>query len=369
MGLARSWGAGELGACVTDGPWIESSNAKQLKLSKTGHHLKSARRMSARGQKRNTQPEHQSRWLGNHPGRTLLRIGAAVGSIWIVGSVLSTLWPEADRIAPVLPSADAPSSLAPLPSRPITVLVVGIDANGINDPVNGAAPTGPANADSLMLIRVQTDEPLRILQLPTELGVNLPGSDTMQPMASSYRRGGVALTSDVVSKVVGLPDGEPSRYVVMPRRALRALVDGLGDVDVRLSQTLRHKDRSQDFSVNLQAGRQTLNGAQAEQLARFRPDPLKEQERRQRQQSLMRAIHEQLEQPDSILVLPGLVSELSSQVETDLSTKEWLSLTAAALTSQKPPVFTTLPLAPRAGEQPLRQIKANAKQPLWPIQN
>ena len=325
--------------------------------------------MPARGPNQTTQTGKKRRWLGNHPGRTLLRIGVTVGSIWLVGAGFSVLWPKADRVAPDLPSADTPASLAPLPSRPVTVLVVGIDANGINDRVNRAAPKGPANADSLMLIRVEADQPLHILQLPTELGVNWPGSKTMQPLASSYRQGGVALTSDVVSEVVGLPDGEPSRYVVMPRQALRALVDGLGDVDVSLNQTLSHKDRSQNFSVNLQAGRQTLNGAQAEQLARFRPDPLKEGERRQRQQTLVRAIHEQLEQPNTILVLPGLVNEINAQVETDLSIKEWLSLTAAALTSQTPPVISTLPLAPRAGDQPLRQIKANAKRPLWPPQN
>jgi len=369
MGLARSWGAGEVGACVTDGPCLEAPNAKQLKLSKTGQPLKSARLMPGQGPNHNSQNNNPRRWLGKHPARTLLRIGAAVGSVWIVGTALATLWPKVDRVAPALPAADDPSSLAPLPSQPVTVLVVGIDANGINDPVNRAAPRGPANADSLMLMRVQTNKPLQILQLPTELGVNLPGSTTMQPLASSYRRGGIALTSDLISRVVGLPDGEPSRYVVMPRRALRALVDGLGDVEVRLNQTLSHNDTSQNFSVNLQAGRQTLNGAQAEQLARFRPDPLKEQERREHQQSLVLAIHEQLKQPNAVLLLPGLVNDLKAQVETDLSTTEWLSLAAAVLAHQQPPVISTLPLAPRAGEQPLRQIKAGAKRPLWPPQD
>ena len=179
----------------------------------------------------------------------------------------------------------------------------------------------------------------------------------------------MALTADVVADVVGLPEGEPSRFVVMPRKALRHLVNGLGDVDVRLDQTLTHQDKRQNYSVNLQAGRQTLNGAQAEQLARFRPDPLNNHERRLRQQWLMAAIHDQLQQPNAILVLPGLVNELSAQVETDLNQQEWLSLAAAALSSDQPPVVSTLPLAPRAGEQPLRQLKADASAPLWPKQN
>lgn len=308
-------------------------------------------------------------WLGPKPLRTVLRIGAAVGSVWIVGAALTAIWPVADRVAPALPSSDEPDSLAPYPNQPVTVMVVGVDANGIGDPINRAAPSGPANADSVMLIRVEALKPLQILQMPTELGVNLPGINTMQPLASSYRQGGVALTADVVADVVGLPEGEPSRFVVMPRKALRHLVNGLGDVDVRLDQTLTHQDKRQNYSVNLQAGRQTLNGAQAEQLVRFRPDPLNNHERRLRQQWLMAAIHDQLQQPNAILVLPGLVNELSAQVETDLNQQEWLSLAAAALSSDQPPVVSTLPLAPRAGEQPLRQLKADASAPLWPKQN
>ena len=308
-------------------------------------------------------------WLGPKPLRTVLRIGAAVGSVWIVGAALTAIWPVADRVAPALPSADEPDSLAPYPNQPVTVMVVGVDANGIGDPINRAAPSGPANADSVMLIRVEALKPLQILQMPTELGVNLPGINTMQPLASSYRQGGVALTADVVADVVGLPEGEPSRFVVMPRKALRHLVNGLEDVDVRLDQTLTHQDKRQNYSVNLQAGRQTLNGAQAEQLARFRPDPLNNHERRLRQQWLMAAIHDQLQQPNAILVLPGLVNELSAQVETDLNQQEWLSLAAAALSSDQPPVVSILPLAPRAGEQPLRQLKADASAPLWPKQN
>ena len=308
-------------------------------------------------------------WLGPKPLRTVLRIGAAVGSVWIVGAALTAIWPVADRVAPALPSADEPDSLAPYPNQPVTVMVVGVDANGIGDPINRAAPSGPANADSVMLIRVEALKPLQILQMPTELGVNLPGINTMQPLATSYRQGGVALTADVVADVVGLPEGEPSRFVVMPRKALRHLVNGLGDVDVRLDQTLTHQDKRQNYSVNLQAGRQTLNGAQAEQLVRFRPDPLNNHERRLRQQWLMAAIHDQLQQPNAILVLPGLVNELSTQVETDLNQQEWLSLAAAALSSDQPPVVSTLPLAPRAGEQPLRQLKADGSAPLWPKQN
>ena len=322
--------------------------------------------MTAPAPERDPQKGGIQRWLGEKPFRTSLRIGAALAGASIVGLGLASLWPKADRIAPVLPSANEPTSLAPFPGQPVVVMVVGLDSNRINDPVNQAAPLGPANADSVMLIRVEPKKPLRILQVPTELGVNLPGNPTMHPLAKSYRQGGVALTADVVADVVGLEEGEPSRYVVMPRQALRSLVSGLGDVDVRLDQTLVHTDQRQNYSVNLQAGRQTLNGMQAEQLVRFRPNPHNDHERRLRQQWLVRAIHEQLLHPSTMVTLPGLIQDIEAQVQSNLSTQEWLSLTAAILSNDQPPVITTLPLASRAGEQRLRQVKPDAPSPLWP---
>lgn len=308
------------------------------------------------------------RWLGQHPTRTALRIGTTVVAVGLVGAALSLVWPEADRVAADVPSAEDPTSLAPFPSRPVTVLVVGVDADRVVDSINHAAPHGAPNADSLMLVRIQAQQPLQVLQLPAELAVHLPGRKDMQPLSASYRLGGVALTSDVVRELVGLPADQPERFVVMPRRALRNLVDGLGEVEVTLNQSYSHIDRSQNYKVNLQAGRQTLNGNQAEQLVRFRASPLDEQARRIRQQWLLLAISEQLRQPNAISLLPGLLGEVSSEVNSNLSSGEWLSLAAATLSSNQPPRISTLPLAPRAGKQTLRQLKANASRPLWPDQ-
>lgn len=306
------------------------------------------------------------RWLGSHPFRTILRIAAAAAGASLIAGSLGVIWPKPDPMAAEPPSADDPASLAPLPERPVVVLVVGIDADGINDPTNRAAPRGPANADSLMLLQVSAGEPLLVLQLPTELAVNLPGRTSLQALSDAYRLGGVALTADVIAEVVGLPDGEPDRYVVMPRQALRSLVDGLGEVEVSLNQSYSRKDAAQNYSVNLQAGRQTLNGRQAEQLARHRPDPKNDQARRTRQQRLLRGIHDQLNQPNAIVLLPSVVGEVSSQVETDLTATEMLSLAAAALSSNEPPEISQLNLTPRAGQQVLRELEPDQPLPLWP---
>ena len=83
---------------------------------------------------------------------------------------MATLWPKPDRVAAGAPlSADQPEALAPFPEVPVTVLVIGVDADRLGAASNQAAPKGAANAYALLLLRIDAPEPLQVLQIPTEL--------------------------------------------------------------------------------------------------------------------------------------------------------------------------------------------------------
>ena len=308
-------------------------------------------------------------WLGDRPGRSLLRIGAALLGTALAGTALATVWPKPDPVGADVQSSEGSLTLAPLPEQDVMVLVVGLDADTINAASNQAAPKGPANADSLMLVNISTKEPVQILQLPTELAVQLPGIEEMQSLSTTWQHGGIALTSDVVGELIELPANKPDRYLVISRQGLRRFVEGLGDIEVTLNQTYKYEDKSQGYSVNLQAGIQTLNGAQAEQLARHKPKANDDHQRRMRQRLLLQGVHQQLTQIDAITMVPELLSVFSNQVKTDISSKEMLSLMAAAISAPSPPVITELPLAPRAGQQMLRELKPDLSLPIWPDQN
>ena len=296
-----------------------------------------------------------------------MRVGSALLGLGVTGWLLATLWPKPDRVALGAPlSADQPETLAPFPEAPVTVLVIGLDADRLGGFSNQAAPKGPANADALLMLRIASQEPLQVLQIPTELGIQLPGEQDPGSLAQLWRRGGVGLVSDAISDIVGLEEGDPQRYVVMPRAALRRLVDGLGDVEVVLDKSYKRQDKTQNYTVNLQAGRQNLNGVQAEQLARHLPDPKAVSERRQRQEILVEAVIEQVKAPSGIGAIPDLVNQLDVELETNLSRSEQLSLAAAIIASPDPVAISRLPLAERVGEQTLRQIKPGATRPLWP---
>ncbi|MEA5410787.1 LCP family protein, partial [Synechococcus sp. BA-120 BA3] len=259
-----------------------------------------------------------------------------------------------------------PASLAAPPARAITLLVIGSDAEAIGAPTNKAAPAGPANADALLLVRVNPQGPLQVLNLPTELAVNLPGQKGPKRLGEAFRLGGVALTADAVRELVGLQPPSPDRYLVLPRGALRDLVNGLGGLELSPPRRMSYTDRTQKLTIDLEAGLQQLGGAKVEQLVRFRDTWLGDTGRRSNQQLVASSLRERMLQPERLAKLPFLVSQLQPKVQTNLTPGETLSLLAAGLDGSQPVQFASLPLKPAEEKHKgLRQLEAGATPPLW----
>lgn len=312
---------------------------------------------------------------GSRRRRIAIRLGSAGLGLAVGFTLLGMLWPESDRSLEA-PKALTAADLAQAPNRSITVLVIGVDADRLNDLSNGAAPPGPANNDALLLIRVNPLGPVQVLSVPTSLAVRLPGQRQLQPLGSLYRLGGPALTADAVRELLGLDAQEPERYLVISRAGLRQLVDGLGGVDANPPTEMHYSDRSQKLVINLDGGLQQLNGHQIEQLARFQ-DPLRPEESRQENtQEVGRSLLREMAIPDQLGRIPALVRRLKGQVSTNLSEAESLSLLAQALANPEAAQYTSLPLEPprpmakpkgKTVGPPLRQLASDAPTPLWPI--
>ena len=291
----------------------------------------------------------------------LVLLGAVLGS-----SLLAAVWREPDP-ASVDTLEITPATLAEKPGRAITVLVIGLDTNRIGDALNRAAPSGPAAADAVMLVRVNPRGPLQVLNLPIELAVLLPGDRRPVSFGSLYSRGGAALTADVARDVVGLGPREPDRYLVLSRSALRTIVDRLGGLELSPPQVMRYRDKAQNLRIELESGLQRLNGQQVEQLVRFRNKDLGDSGRRLDHQLVQSGLRERLGRSEQLVLLPNLLKDLQGQVDTNLTAKESLSLLAAGLDDRRPIAFTRLPLRPaREENKGLRQLDRPSGRSLWP---
>ncbi|MFO7630666.1 MAG: LCP family protein [Prochlorococcaceae cyanobacterium] len=295
---------------------------------------------------------------------------------WILLGILAgttmvdRLWPNPDpAVAPEEPLS-ARSLAAPV-ARPITLLLIGSDADRIGAASNGAAPLGPANSDALLLLRVAAKTPPQLLALPTELAVQLPGRGTPQALGSLYREGGVALAAEAIQELLDLERGQPDRYLVISRGALRQLIDGLGTIEANPDRTMSYHDKRLNYRIQIQGGLQQFNGNQVEQLLRYRdesgPVALAGPGRRQRQQQLASSLLLQMGRPEQLAQLPPLLAQLKAEVDTNLSQGEALSLLATLLSDPQTLRFSQLPLAAaKDRQQPLRQLAAGAPKPLWP---
>ena len=302
--------------------------------------------------------------------RAARRLGLAALGFGASLSLLGLVWPQGDRTDQ--PQQESRQGLsAELPSRPISVLVIGSDADRRGAASNGAAPAGPANSDALMLVRLAPKQPLDVLVLPIEAAIRVPGQSQPVALGSLYRLGGTALVASVTAELLGLPKGQPDRYLVVPRLALRKLVDGLGQVELAPDRAMLYGDRSQKLQIDLQQGLQLLDGSGLEQQLRFREADGREEGRRQRLQASLEPLLLQMGQPRQLQQLPDLLRSLHDKVETNLSPNEVLSLVAAALEAGSTPRFHNLPLlpplSPAAGSKPnLRQLAGPSGQSDWP---
>lgn len=109
-------------------------------------------------------------------------------------------------------------------------------------------------------------------------------------------------------------------YVKIDLDAFRKIVDTVGGVEVDVPQDMDYEDPAQDLYIHLDAGLQTLNGEQAEQLVRFRKYPTGDEGRIEVQQLFLKALAEKVLSSESILKnLPEYISILYKDVQTDIS--------------------------------------------------
>jgi LCP family protein required for cell wall assembly len=207
-------------------------------------------------------------------------------------------------------------------SRPITVLVMGIDR--VLDAPEGSDAVFEGRSDTMLLIRLDPDsQTVNLLSIPRDTQVEIPGVGVTK-INHANASGGPLLARETVSRT--LNGIEIDRYVRVSTDAFRELVDLLGGVRVYVPKPMQYEDQTQKLKIDLQPGWQTLTGDQAEQFARFRHDNFGDIGRVQRQQALLKALKEQVSNPLTVVRIPGILHTMQKYVETNLTFEEMLAL-------------------------------------------
>ena len=212
-------------------------------------------------------------------------------------------------------------------SRPVTILVMGIDE--VPEAEAEAAPDSPdsifsGRSDTMLLIRVDPeDETLNVMSIPRDTQVEIPSLGVTK-VNHANAMGGPRMASDVVS--ANLNDIEIDRYVRVSTDAFQELVDLLGGVEVFVPYDMEYTDQTQGLDIDLEQGRQLLNGSEAEQFARFRGDGYGDIGRVQRQQQLIQALRDRIATPSFLPRVPQAIELMQTYIDTNLSFEEILAL-------------------------------------------
>jgi polyisoprenyl-teichoic acid--peptidoglycan teichoic acid transferase len=207
-------------------------------------------------------------------------------------------------------------------SRPVNVLIMGIDR--VPNAPDGSPESFSGRSDTMLLLRVDPKkEAVSMLSIPRDTQVDIPGVGVTK-INQANASGGPLLARESVSNA--LNDVKVDRYVRISTNAFRELVDKLGGVRIYVPKPMVYTDNTQKLNIDLAQGWQTLNGSQAEQFARFRKDDLGDIGRVQRQQSMIKALRGQVNNPFTIARIPSIIRDMQKYVDSNLSFEEMVAL-------------------------------------------
>lgn len=199
--------------------------------------------------------------------------------------------------------------------QPLTVLVLGI-APEYKYYHQRAPEELKGLSDVNLLVRFDPNaHRVVVLSIPRDTYVSIPGYGTYI-INHANKFGGPQLAKTVFTNLTGVPI---DAYVALSVEAIRAGVDALGGINVCVEKPMRYSDTAARLEINLEAGCQHLNGAQAEGYLRFRHDALGDIGRIQRQQTFFQALKTQVLTPSGLVHLPRAVAAVEQNIRTDLS--------------------------------------------------
>ena len=181
--------------------------------------------------------------------------------------------------------------------------------------------------DALLVASLAPRRGLTLVSLPPDLRVKFKDG-SLQRIGWAYAVGGADLSCEAVSGLLGI---DLSFYIALDHAGFEWLVDQYGGVSLAVRGAIRVDDEAATppIHLDLQPGRQTLDGGTARDYLRYR-EVGDDQARIDRQQSLAIALVESAFRSEDRKAFRNAVKALHPQVETNLSLLDLYDLAGAA---------------------------------------
>lgn len=194
----------------------------------------------------------------------------------------------------------------------VNILVLGVDQR----------EEDIGRSDTLFLITLDTKtKDTSLLSIPRDTRVKIPGYG-YDKINHAYSLGNHQLTQKAVEELLGVP---VDYYVKVDFAGFSKIVDAIGGVDLDVEKRMYYEDPYDELVIDLQPGRQHLDGGSAIKYVRYR-DEEGDLGRIERQQKFIRAMMDEVTSPGIIVRLPSIISEVNKTIETDLSLPEMVGM-------------------------------------------
>lgn len=243
-------------------------------------------------------------------------------------------------MAPAFPALIRYGALPHKADGPINVVLAGMDVDYDWQAATWPYPPKPLDfttrTDTLMLAQVYPNGQVNMLSIPRDTWVNIPGHGWGKINGANVHGG-----SDMLLNTVGQFTGVPvDSYLFLSLSAVRDLTNAAGGVTVDVPQAMKYDDNAGHLHIDLQPGRQKLNGEQAEGFLRFRHDNLSDIGRVARQQQFITALTNKIKNPLNWWRLPAMAGAVNRNTKSDLTRSQVGALLGAALSGPKVNTYT-----------------------------
>ena len=207
--------------------------------------------------------------------------------------------------------------------KPYYILLLGSDWRENSGTSDKAEMSGDQQrADVIILARMDPANKLvTLVSVPRDTRWYHDG--TVSKINEAYNMGGAGLETQVISELTGVPI---AHTVETHFSGLEGLVDALGGVEVDVPQDISYKDALTGEKVTVKAGKQKLNGQEAQIFARVRKAYGGEDSKRQGNvRTLIMAIADTMREKP-FFEWPGLGLKVADCLGTDMSLGDFASL-------------------------------------------
>lgn len=191
------------------------------------------------------------------------------------------------------------------------ILIIGVDQRAGE----------PSRADTMMLAIINTDNPeLQLLSIPRDTRTIIPGRG-YDKLNHAQAYGGPSLLMEAINDML---DIEIDGYVQLNFNSFKEIIDILGGIEYNVEIRMYNADEN----INLQPGKQVLDGDKALQYVRYR-NSTGDIGRVERQQKFIKELIDQKLKLRNVLKIPELVGEAHRSVKTNISLKDMVSIAMA----------------------------------------